>query len=56
MDSIQSALAANDPMLALMMATVAQTLEQATDLVALNLQLELGASPEGVGELLDMVA
>lgn len=44
----------------LLASLVSQTLEQATDLALLNLQIaasgEAGANPEGVGELLDVIA
>lgn len=35
---------------------VAQIVEQSTQLALLNLQATLGGSPEGVGELLDILA
>lgn len=35
---------------------VAQIVEQSTQLALLNLQVAVGANPEGVGELLDIIA
>jgi hypothetical protein len=35
---------------------MAQIVEQSTQLALLNLQVAVGANPEGVGELLDILA
>ena len=35
---------------------VAQIVEQSTQLALLNLQMAVGGNPEGVGELLDILA
>jgi len=51
-----AALSTQALVLQLLQAAVVQALEPATDLALLNLQLNAGGNPEGVGELLDVIA
>ncbi len=52
---LEGALSAQALVLQLLQAAVVQALEPATDIALLNLQLNAGGNPEGVGELLDIV-
>lgn len=54
--ALQGAQSVQQLMAVLLQATVAQSVEQATQIALLNLQAQTGASPDGVGELIDLLA
>ncbi len=53
---LEGALSSQELVAQLLQAAVAQSLQPATDIALLNLQLNVGASPEGVGDLVDVLA
>ncbi|MCA9433394.1 MAG: hypothetical protein KC940_22940 [Candidatus Omnitrophica bacterium] len=53
---LEGALSTQQLVAQLLQASIVQALEPATDIALLNLQLNAGGNPEGVGELIDVVA
>ena len=53
---LSDALSIQTLVLQLLQSATVQALEPATNVALLNLQLNVGGNPDGVGELLDVVA